>query len=267
MRRFRSSSGPRCCTVCVLDEARDCREDAHGQRRVRPRPAGQVDDDGHGVRGMDRCRPGRHGRLAPPDPRPPGRAVGPHPPRGVLRVHPGTTRGAAEGRWGPGHPVAPERVLRVVPREWPGRPPPVQRPGTPPEVADLHEGVPRCGRTLRGEADRLAGGAPGGRSSYPPRTCHRPLHRPRRSVAARSVGHLPSPDLRRPDRHLHDRPGRGGATGHAACRLHGASAALSPRLRESGGDPDPGELCGPPAQPEPGHVALRRDHPGVPHPV
>ena len=34
-------------------------------------------------------------------------------------------------------------------------------------------------------------------------------------------------DLRRPDRHLLGRPGRGGATGHAARRLHGAGAALS----------------------------------------
>ena len=49
--------------------------------------------------------------------------------------------------------------------------------------------------------------------------------------AARSLleawGIYQSSDLRRPDRHLLGRPGRRGATGHPARRLHGAGAALS----------------------------------------
>ena len=36
-----------------LRAARHCRKDAHGQCRVRPRAACQLDDDGHGVWGMD----------------------------------------------------------------------------------------------------------------------------------------------------------------------------------------------------------------------
>src|SRR5213594_2308907 len=162
---------------------------------------------------MDRCRPRGNGRPAPPGPRPPGRAVGPHGSRGVLRVHPGTTRGAVEGRWGPGRPLAQERVLCVVTRRGPGRPALVLRPGAPSEVAHLHEGVPRCGRALWGEADRLVGSASRGRSSYAARTCHGPLHRPRLTVAARSLGHLSSSDLRRPDRYFLGRPGGCGATG------------------------------------------------------
>src|SRR5438034_9243272 len=90
---------------------------------------------------MDRCRPRGNGRPAPPGPRPLGRAVGPHGSRGVLRVHPGTTRGAVEGRWGPGRPLAKERVLCVVTTRGPGRPAPVLRPGAPSEVAHLHESV------------------------------------------------------------------------------------------------------------------------------
>src|SRR6266850_3344846 len=96
--------------------------------------------------------------------------------------------------------------------------------------------------------------APGGRSPYPTSTCHSSLHRPCGEVIARSLGHLSPSDLRRPDRYFLGRPRRGGASGNGARRLHGASSALSPRFRESGGDPDPGELCGPPAQSEPGHV-------------
>src|SRR6266849_10984162 len=125
--------------------------------------------------------------------------------------------------------MATERVLCMASRGWPRRPPPVLRPGAPPEVADLYEGVPRCGRALWGEADRLARGALGGRSSYPASTCHGPLHRPRRAIVARSLGHLSPSDLRRPDRYFLGRPGRGGAPGNAACRLHGASTALSTR--------------------------------------
>src|SRR5207244_2482875 len=83
----------------------------------------------------------------------------------------GTTRGAVEGRWGPGRPLAKERVLCVVTRRAPGRPAPVLRPGAPSEVAHLHEGVPRCGRALWGEADRLVGSASRGRSSYAARAC------------------------------------------------------------------------------------------------
>ena len=98
-------------------------------------------------------------------------------------------------------------------RGWSGRPPPLLRPGAPSEVAHLYEGVPRCGPALWGEADRLARRASGGRSSYPARTCHRPLHRRRLAVAARGVGHLSSPDLPRSDRHLLGRLGRGGETG------------------------------------------------------
>src|SRR5437867_1997827 len=243
------------------------REDDHGQRRVRPRAAGHPGDDGDCVWGMDRCRPGGNGRPAPPGPRPPGRAVGPYGSRGVLRVHPGTTRGAVEGRWGPGRPLAQERVLCVVTRRGPGRPAPVLRPGAPSEVAHLHEGVPRRGRALWGEADRLVGSASRGRSSYAARTCHGPLHRPRLTVAARSLGHLSSSDLRRPDRYFLGRPGGCGATGHTACRLHGASAALSARFREPGGDPEPGELYSPPPPLEPGHVPLRRGHPRLSHPM
>ena len=56
----------------------------------------------------------------------------------------------------------------------------------------LYEGVPRCGRALWGEADRLARGAPGGRAAHPAGTCHGTLHRPRLAVVARSLGHLSS---------------------------------------------------------------------------
>ena len=119
------------------------------------------------------------------------------------------------------------------------RPPPVSRPGAPSAVANLHQGISRRGRALWGEADRLARGPLDGRSSHPAGAGHGPLHRPRREIAARGLGHLSAADLRRADRHLHGGPGRGGAPGNAARRLHGASAALPARFREPGGDRDP----------------------------
>src|SRR5205807_1591512 len=103
--------------------------------------------------------------------------------RRVLCVDPGTTRGAFEARWRTRDPVATERVLRVAwpPRGWRKRPPPVLRAGAPPAVAHLYESVPRCGRALRGEADRVARGAPGPRElcgpPAPPESGHVRLRR------------------------------------------------------------------------------------------
>ena len=99
---------------------------------------------------------------------------------------------------------------------------------------DLHEGVPRRGRALWGEADRLARGAAGRRASYAAGPCHRPLHRPGLAVVARSLGHLSRADLRRPDRYLHDGPGRGGAT--RQCRMSASwgrrrTISKTPRIR------------------------------------
>src|SRR5262249_1342747 len=216
---------------------------------------------------MDRCRPGGDGWLASPGRRPSGPAVGADRPRRVLRVHPGTARGAVEARWRSRDPLATERVLRVASTGWPGRSAAVLRPGAASEVARLYEGVPRRGRALWRQADRLARGAAGWRSSYPASAGHGPLHRPRLAVPPRGLGHVSASDLRRSDRYFVGRPGRGGETRNRARRLHGTSAALSARLRESGGDPGPGDLYGPSAPPEPGHVPLRRGHPGVSYPM
>ena len=122
----------------------------------------------------------------------------------------------------------------------------------------------RCGVRRIVSLGALLAGAPHTRPVRVTARCTDPAC----AVVARGLGHLSSSDLRRPDRYFHGRPGRARSdAGMHACRLHGASAALSARFRESGGDPSPGDLCGPPAQPEPGHVPLRRGHPGLPHPV
>jgi hypothetical protein len=216
---------------------------------------------------MDRRRPRLHRRVASPGPGPPGRTAGADQSGGVLRLHPGASEGALQARRHARPALAPERVHLLGSGGGKGGPAPVSRPGAAPAVADLYEGLPRRGRALRGEADRLARGAPGGRSAHPAGAGHRPVHRFRVAVAAGGMGHLSAADLRGADRHLHGRPRRGGASGHAARRLHGAGAPLSARHRESGRDRGAGGLRGPAAQPEPRHVALRGGRPRLPRAV
>src|SRR5437899_2707507 len=71
--------------------------------------------------------------------------------------------------------------------------------------------------------------------------------------AARLAWIDPAPFLvftqERPDRYFHGRHGRRGATWNVAPRLHGASAPLPTKRRESSGDPGTADLCCPPAPP------------------
>src|SRR5215470_7657429 len=243
------------------------REDMHGQRRVRPRATHQPDHTGHGLRGVDRRRASGHRHRASSRPRPPGRAGGADQPRGVLRVHAGAAQGPAPARGQPRHLLAAERVPGLGSAGWTRRPAPVPGSGAASALADLHEGVPRRGPALRGEADRLGRGAPGRRAPYAPGAGHGPRQRSGRALGTRSVGHLSTADLRRPDRDLDDRPGRGGAPWDASRRVHGAGAPLSTGYREPGGHRESGDLRGPPAEPEPGHVPLRRGRPRLSRPV
>src|SRR5919109_5677453 len=133
--------------------------------------------------------------------------------------------------------MAAERVLCVAAARRTRRSALVLRDGAPPEVAHLRAAPAGGRRAVRGATDRVPGGAVSRAAAYPAGSGHGTQYGPDMAGAGRGLGDVSSVPVPRPDRHCHGSLRGGDAAWHSLARLDGASAALSARDGESGGDP------------------------------